>query len=388
MSFANITNNTDITAIILSAGLSKRMGRFKPLLPLGTRRTIERVVNLFQTGGISSILVVAGHRAPDIYRAIKPLNIRGVINSDYKQGMFASVLTGIRALPDPCRAFFIHPVDIPLVRPQTVQHMTTAIKDNSAAILYPAFSGRRGHPTLIRTCMVPSIMQWPGAGGLKACLQRHEADSLEIPVVDEGILLDIDTPGDYHRMQARLSNEGLPSAEECRVLMDEFQDLPASIARHSRAVSVVAQRLARALQVAHVVLDLELVSTAALLHDIARIRKKDHADIGADLLEYHGFERLAPIVRAHMDLALNFDSPIDEIQVVYLADKLVLGDRRVDLEERFARQMEKYSEQRHIVEAIARRRENARYIEAKVEKITSRSIAAIAGALGPLNGEA
>ena len=88
MSDAAIASPADLTAVILSAGLSRRMGRFKPLLPLGTRRTIERVVDLFRAGGIEEILVVAGHRAPEVRRAVEPLNVRVVTNPDYQQGMF------------------------------------------------------------------------------------------------------------------------------------------------------------------------------------------------------------------------------------------------------------------------------------------------------------
>jgi putative nucleotidyltransferase with HDIG domain len=368
--------NSSITAIVLAAGLSERMGCFKPLLPLGTKRTIERVVHLFQDGGINDILVVAGHRAADVCQAIEPLNIRSVINSEYQKGMFTSVLAGLRALPDRCRAFFIHPVDIPLVRPQTIQRLTRAIKDSPAVVVYPTFSSRRGHPTLIRTCLVSSIMQWSGAGGLKACLQRNEADSLELPVVDEAILLDLDTPGDYDRMQTRLMTEGLPSGEECRVLMAQMQILPSPIADHCRAVSKVALQLAQTIEAAGASIDIELVRTAALLHDIARSRK-NHAQAGAHLLASHGFGRLAPIVSAHMDLDVNQNWPVDEAQVVYLADKLVDGDRCVDLDPRFSRQMETYSGDLSAVDAIARRWENARHIRAKVERMTGRSIEAI-----------
>jgi putative nucleotidyltransferase with HDIG domain len=365
-----------MTAIVLAAGLSERMGCFKPLLPLGTRRTIERVVDLFKAGGINDILVVAGHRASDVCRAIEPLNVRRVINSEYQKGMFTSVLAGLRALPDQCRAFFVHPVDIPLVRPRTVQRLARAVKDSPAVVVYPTFGSRRGHPPAIRTCLVPSIMQWSGAGGLKACLQHHEADSLELPVVDEAILLDLDTPGDYDRMQRRLIAEGLPSGKECRVLMEQMQILPSPIADHCRAVSRVALQLAQALEATGASIDIELVHTAALLHDIARTRK-NHAQAGAQLLASHGFSRLAPIVSVHMDLDVNRDRPVDEAQVVYLADKLVDGDRCVDLDPRFNRQMETYSGDRIAVDAIARRWENARHIRSKVERMTGRPIETI-----------
>lgn len=368
--------NSSISAVVLAAGLSERMGRLKPLLPLGASRTIERVVDFFQAAGVGDILVVTGHRAADVRQAVEPYHVRCVENPDYRQGMFRSVLAGIRALPKQCRAFFIHPADIPLVRPQTVLRLMETFGDVSANIFYPTFSGRRGHPTLIRTELIPSIMQWAGAGGLKACLQRYEADSFELPVVDEAILLDLDTPGDYDRMQERLITKGLPSGEECRVLMEQMQILPSPIADHCRAVSRVALQLAQALKAAGASIDIELVYTAALLHDIARTRK-NHAQAGAHLLASHGFDRLASIVSAHMDLDVHRDRPVDEAQVVYLADKLVDGDRCVDMELRFSRQMQRYSGNRGALDAIGRRRENAWHIRNKVERMTGRSIEAI-----------
>lgn len=373
MSHAPADSPADITAIILSAGLSERMGRFKPLLPLGSRRTIERVVDLFQAGGIKEIVVVAGHRAPEICRATDALNIRTVINPDYPKGMFSSVLTGVRSLPDRCKAFFIHPADIPLVRPQTVRRLVAAYRKTPSDVLYPTFDGRRGHPTLIRTRLVPSILQWSGGGGLKACLQHHGADSRELPVIDEAILMDLDISGDYDRMLARLTTEGLPSAEECRALMEEMQILSTPIADHCRAVSTAALALSKALIASGGAVDMELVRSAALLHDIARNRK-NHARAGAHLLQRHGFDRVAPIVRTHMDLEVRQEEPVDEAQVVYLADKLINGDRFGGLELRFGSRMDKFGADSKAAEAIGRRRENARRIKAKVERMTGQSI--------------
>jgi putative nucleotidyltransferase with HDIG domain len=249
----------------------------------------------------------------------------------------------------------------------------TAFKDNPAKVLYPTFAGRRGHPTLIRTCLIPSIMQWSGVGGLKACLQHYATDSLEIPVVDEAILMDLDIPEDYDRMQARLNTEGLPSAEESRELMAQMQILPSSIADHCRVVSKVAHHLAHALSAADAAIDNELVRTVALLHDIARTRK-NHAEAGAHILTELGFDRLAPIVGTHMDLDVRQGQPLDEAQVVFLADKLVDGTRCVDMEQRFDRQMEKYSGDRSAMGVISRRYDTARYIRAKVERITGRPV--------------
>jgi molybdenum cofactor cytidylyltransferase len=381
-----VKNAASIAVIVLAAGLSRRMGHFKPLLPLEAYRTIERVVRTFKGAGVEEILVVAGHRADEIRQAVAHLNVRCIVNPDYIQGMFTSVLAGIRALSPHCRAFFIHPVDIPLVRSHTVRRLAAAFENATASILYPTFDGLRGHPTLIRTHLGPRILKWHGTGGLRTFLRQHDTDSLEVKVVDEAILLDLDTPEDYNLMQARLINDGFPTESECRLLMDEIQALPPAIAAHNRAVAVVARRLAEALNAAGVRLNIELARTAALLHDIVRDRK-DHAQAGARLLESHGFCRLAPIVGAHMDLDVIADQPIDEAQVVYLADKLVLGDRRVDLEQRFARKIEKFGQDASVLEHIERRRENARRIQAKVERITGLAIDAITAGAGLIEGE-
>jgi hypothetical protein len=228
--------------------------------------------------------------------------------------------------------------------------------------------------------LVPGILTWHGRGGLQTFLQSQETESLELPVVDEAILLDMDTPEDYRRMAVRQAREEIPSAEECRVLMVRIEALPPPIAAHGRAVSRVARCLADALHAVGAVIDRERVAAAALLHDIARTRK-DHARAGAQLLESHGFVRLAPLVADHMDLEVGA-GPIDEAQIVFLADKLVAGDRLVDLEERFELKMAKYGHDPAVAARIARRRDNARRVRAKVEDATGLSMEAIIAAAG------
>lgn len=364
---------SNIAAIVLASGYSRRMGCFKPLLPLGDRRMIERVIALFRDAGIDEILVVIGHRGAEIMRVADPLNVVCVKNPDYAEGMFTSVLAGVRALSENSQAFFIHPVDIPLVRWQTVCQLAEASKDSSAAVVYPTFNGQRGHPTLIRSHLREQILEWPGTGGLRKFLQSYDDESLELPVADEAVLLDLDTPNDYYRMLTRLICEGLPTETECRVLMEEFHKLPTAVVRHSQVVAEVARRIAEALHGAGLNMDVELVRTAALLHDIARTGK-DHEKAGARLLKSYGFSRLAPIVEAHMDLKVDRDQPLDEIQIVYLADKLVMGDQVADLEQRFACKIEKYGCDPAADTAIRSRRDSARCIREKVERSTGMDI--------------
>jgi CTP:molybdopterin cytidylyltransferase MocA len=379
-------NKSSMAAVVLAAGLSERMGRFKPLLPLGTGPAIQRVVQLFQNAGIEDIIVVTGFRADDVQQATASLNVRCVENPDFRTGMFSSVLAGLRALQPANQGFFIHPVDIPLVRTSTVVRLTAIFESSPARILYPTFDRRRGHPTLIHTGLVPQILKWPGTGGLRGFLQGCEQDSEEVPVADQGVLLDMDTPEDYDQMQARAADPNLPSEEECRVLMKEIQALPDPIMAHCRAVADVAQCLAKALIQAGVFINSERIRTAALLHDIARLQK-DHAQAGAVLLKSHGFAELAPLVATHMDLEAKHGQPMDEAQVVFLADKLVIGDRCTDLETRFDRKLQKYGSDAGAVAHITRRRENARRIQTEIERITGVDLCTILASAKPCKGE-
>jgi CTP:molybdopterin cytidylyltransferase MocA len=78
-----------------------------------------------------------------------------------------------------------------------------AFEDASSVILYPTFDGRRGHPPLIATSLIPQILMWSGGGGLRAFLNGRDAESAELAVNDESILIDLDTPEDYRRMLGR-----------------------------------------------------------------------------------------------------------------------------------------------------------------------------------------
>ena len=366
----------DLSAIILAAGFSGRMGRLKPLVPLGDRTLIERAVDLFRGAGIADISVVLGHRADEIVPLAAALGARVVINTDYPSGMFTSITRGIGSLPADCRAFFILPVDIPLVRPFTVRALIHTYRKRQGKIHYPVFNGRRGHPPLIHADLIPDILQWKGTGGLGGFLERHAAMSVDVPVPDEAVLMDMDTPADWRGLQDKLKTEDTPSPDECRVLLEEVQRLPAAVVSHCRTVARITRVLATAVNRAGGRLHVRRACAAARVHDVARL-EIPHAERGADLLERLGYPQLADIVRVHMDIRVDERSPVDEREIVHLADKLVSGDRPVDLEQRFRLKMEKYGHDPEAARAIEHRKANACRIRAKVEKATGLTLAEI-----------
>lgn len=186
-------------AIILAGGLSNRMKEFKPLLPLGEATVTDRIISTFLSAGVD-VFLVTGYRHQDIETVIKKYNVTIIYNPDFAKGMFSSIQAGVRQLPPEYQAFFLNPVDIPLVRTATIQSMMAAAKENPGKIIYPTFNGKRGHPPLIPSSLIPAISGWDKNSGLKAVLKLHEQLAREVAVADNFILLDIDTPKDYHKL--------------------------------------------------------------------------------------------------------------------------------------------------------------------------------------------
>lgn len=192
-----------ISAIILAAGHSKRMGVFKPLLKLRDRTILECDIRFFRDLGIEDVIVVVGHRANEIIPIIRDCSARVVFNEQFETGMFSSVQAGVKALGPDSQAFFLLPVDIPLVQPQTIRHLLEAYHASRGKIVFPVFRGRRGHPPLVDGCYRSDILSYPGEEGLRGVFRKHEAQSVHVHVADEMILFDLDTPADYEALAAR-----------------------------------------------------------------------------------------------------------------------------------------------------------------------------------------
>ncbi len=189
----------ECSALILCAGRSSRMGAFKPLLPLGEETLLERVIRLFREAGIADVTAVLGHRAECAVPVLQRHGVRPALNDRYDEGMLSSVKAGVGTLNRSRRAFFLLPVDIPLVRPETLQALIGAFREGTADICRPCFRGRRGHPPLISSTLIPAIVEFDGPGGLRTFLARYRGSTADVAVEDPGILLDLDRHDDYER---------------------------------------------------------------------------------------------------------------------------------------------------------------------------------------------
>jgi len=187
----------NFSAIILAAGLSTRIKGFKPLLRIGGKTLVEHAIELFRSAGIDEIVTVVGHGLAKLIPVVEAASSRHVINDQYHAGMYSSIQQGVKGLRHPCDAFFLLPVDIPLVRPSTVRKLSDAFhKHPSSMVCYPQFQSRRGHPPLINSRLIDEILSYSGQGGLRELLRYHQDHALSIPVEDPFIRLDADTHED------------------------------------------------------------------------------------------------------------------------------------------------------------------------------------------------
>ncbi|MFO7713308.1 DVU_1551 family NTP transferase [Desulfosarcina sp.] len=364
------------SVIILAAGYSRRMRPFKPLLILDGETVLQRVVSLYRSAGMADIRVVTGFRSQAIASELAGKPVCLVHNPAHDAGMFTSVLAGVRSLPADVGSFFVHPVDIPLVRPHTLAQVMNAFDRSLPPVAYALFDDRRGHPPLIHGQLRDDMLRHDGSCGLRGLLCRYDSAALEVQVADEGILMDLDTPEDFQRLSTRLARSDRLTENECRVLMEKVHRLPGKLIGHCLQVACVAETLAEAVNGSGGAIDASLVRSAAQVHDVARLAH-DHAAAGADLLNAMGFPAMAAIVALHMDIPVSPDSRLDEAQIVHLADKLVSGTTVMSLAQRFETKMKRYSHDAKVAAQISRRRSNAFRIQEKLEQASGSTIGQI-----------
>ncbi len=187
--------------VVTAAGLSSRMGDFKPLLPYGGSTIIQTTVGSLQSAGVQRIIAVVGHRGDEIESLISGMeHVKVIYNTNYRNGdMLESVRLGLEQLAG-CDAAYVLPGDMPAVSPGTFRSLQECMAATGAAVVFPVFEGRKRHPPLIAGRCFDPICGFRGEGGLRMALQQFQEQTRYAAVEDLGCALDADTPEDYHRL--------------------------------------------------------------------------------------------------------------------------------------------------------------------------------------------
>ena len=194
-----------ICGLVLAAGLSRRMGDFKPLLPFRGKTLIENTIDSILSSGAHQVVVVTGHRADELEAVLSEKYEGRVIltrNHEFATSdMLRSIQIGCAAMPE-CDAFFLLPGDMPVVEPITFQKVL-AQRDGTLGVIFPTLDGFRKHPPLVDYRLIPQILGFHGEGGLRRFWQEQEARISTVAVDDVGVWMDLDTQEDYKKCKEK-----------------------------------------------------------------------------------------------------------------------------------------------------------------------------------------
>ncbi len=193
-----------ITAIILSAGESKRMGTPKPLLMINHETFLAHIISLIRKSKVGSIMVVLGSQAELIRKKIPLNDVELVFNDDFAQGQLSSLKVGLRAIKNTkdIEGVMVFLVDHPLISVDLINKLLDKFYGSGNRIVVPTYKGRRGHPVIFPKLLFSELMTAPNQQGARTVLRNNQAQIVELDTSEEGILLDIDTPEQYAKIKA------------------------------------------------------------------------------------------------------------------------------------------------------------------------------------------
>ena len=187
-----------ISAILLAAGESKRMGRPKQLMPFGESTILEQAIDNLLNSAVSETIVVLGHRAEDLNKTIAAKPVKIAINPNYQQGMSTSIIAGLNMIDSKAQAVMIALGDQPFVDSQTINTLMEAFTAHNKGIAIPVYQGKRGHPVIFAIRYKDELLRLKGDIGGREIIDRHPDDVLEVAVNCEGVCIDIDIMNDYN----------------------------------------------------------------------------------------------------------------------------------------------------------------------------------------------
>ena len=187
-----------VSAILLAAGESKRMGKPKQLMPWGKTTMVEQAIDNLLNSNVNEAIVVLGYGAEEIMEKIAPKPIKIAVNPMYHQGMSTSIITGLKLINDSARAIMLALADQPLIESQIINRLIDEFCDHNKGIAIPTYQNKRGHPVIFAIKYKEELLRLQGDIGGRQIIKEHPDDILEVAVTSPSINIDIDTTSNYH----------------------------------------------------------------------------------------------------------------------------------------------------------------------------------------------
>lgn len=191
-----------VSAILLAAGESRRMGTCKQLLQLVGRPVIVHCLEAIMASGVNEVIVVTGANGDAVAATVGHLSVKVVRNHFIDSGMADSVRVGLESVADSCSGVMICLADQPLIDIESYRQLLLQHAETPKKILIPVFEGQKGHPAIFPYEL---LHPFPEDMTLRDVVWKNPRQVRLIEVYDQGVALDMDTPSDYQIMQERFA---------------------------------------------------------------------------------------------------------------------------------------------------------------------------------------
>lgn len=192
-----IDKATFVSAILLAAGESKRMGKPKLLLPFDDGTILGKTVDNILSSRVDEVIVVLGAEAREMEKAIVGKPVKVVFNPDYHQGMSTSLICGLKQVSSQAQRVMVALSDQPLIERDTYNKLINKSLNSSKGITVPLYKAKRGNPIIFAINYKDELMSLKGDVGGREILRRHPDDILEVAVDSGSIYINLNTMGDY-----------------------------------------------------------------------------------------------------------------------------------------------------------------------------------------------
>jgi molybdenum cofactor cytidylyltransferase len=188
-----------VGAVVLAAGMARRMGSMKVLLEWQSGETIlAHILEALISARVDEIMVVTGHQAEQVSKIADGCGVKTIHNPYYDAGeMISSLRVGLAAMPDNISAAMVVLGDQPQIKQNVIRQVMTAYAEGKGEIVAPSFEMRRGHPILIDRRFWSEIHNLPDGAAPRDVINAHPESIAYVNVRDDSILRDVDTPQIY-----------------------------------------------------------------------------------------------------------------------------------------------------------------------------------------------
>lgn len=186
-----------ISAILLGAGKSKRMGFDKLSLPWGKKTVFERCFETLLRSRVREVVIVRSLRNREVRNPFHGKKIKIVTNPHPEGGMSTSIRKGLQAICPGSNGILVALGDQPFLKTRTINALIRIFDRKKERIIVPSFQGRMGHPVIFHKAYKKELMNLKGDVGGRSIIERHREDMRVVTVKSIGVVKDVDTWEDY-----------------------------------------------------------------------------------------------------------------------------------------------------------------------------------------------